>query len=154
MSRNGKLLAMLLIGLFFGTGLGYLLAAPAPPAHDHASHDHAVTHDRLTEAGDPVPALGLDLQPEPDGGLTLHMEVSNFRFAPENANGAHVPGEGHAHVYIDGDKIARAYGPWLHIAALPEHAGTLSVTLNANDHSAMAANGAPIIATADLEALR
>lgn len=154
MAQNGRLLAMLLIGLFFGTGLGYLLAAPAPQGHDHAEHDHAVTHDRLTEADAPVPTLALELRREAGGGLDLHIATTGFRFAPEAVKGAHVPGEGHAHVYIDGDKIARAYGPWLHIASIPDHARALTVTLNASDHSTLAVNGEPISATADLETVR
>ncbi len=150
MGQNGRLLAMLLIGVFFGTGLGFLLAAPMPGAHDHESHDHAVVHDRMTEAADPVPSLALSLTRDADGGANLHLRTENFRFAPEAAGGPHRPGEGHAHIYVDGEKIARAYGPWFHIVEVSDHAQSLTVTLHANDHSALALAGKPIAATADL----
>lgn len=150
MAQNRKLLFMLLIGLFFGTGLGFLLASPPAPAHDHASHDHAVMHDALTDAGTTAPSLTLHLTPEDGGGMNLHMMTENFRFAPEAVNGPHAPGEGHAHVYIDGTKIARAYGPWVHIASIPDDAQTLTVTLNANNHSTLTTGDQPITASIDL----
>ena len=53
-------------------------------------------------------------------------------------------GEGHAHVYVDGEKAARIYGPWFHLGALPPGEVTLGVTLNANDHSLLAVSGRPL----------
>ena len=145
---------MLLIGVFFGTGLGFLLAAPSNPSHDHASHDHSIMHDALIDAGDPAPTITLLLTPEDGGGANLHMMTKNFRFAPKAVNGPHQPGEGHAHIYIDGTKIDRAYSPWVHIGDIPDDAQMLTVTLNANDHSALATGDQPITATIDLSALK
>lgn len=62
------------------------------------------------------------------------------------ASGDHKPGEGHAHVYVNGAKIGRLYGPWLHLPNLPKGEVTVEVTLNANDHRPLAVNGAPITA--------
>ena len=71
-------------------------------------------------------------------GWNLHIETENFSFSPENASLAHIDGEGHAHVYINGVKLGRFYGPWVHLDDLPEGEVTVEVTLNANDHRFLA----------------
>ena len=48
-------------------------------------------------------------------------------------------------------KLARLYGEWHHLGALPADAETLSVTLNANDHSVFSVDGSVIAATLALE---
>lgn len=53
----------------------------------------------------------------------------------------HYPGEGHAHLYVDGQKIARLYGKWYHIEELSPGQHEITVTLNANDHREYAVNG-------------
>lgn len=154
-----KHLMMLIIGLFFGAGGGFLAAASTGTTldgHDHGAHvagadDHADHHDMLLPAGDgPAPTVDLELWPE-EGGWNLHIVTENFRFAPEHANGAHVPGEGHAHVYVDGVKLNRVYGPWYHLSGLPEGAQEVRVTLNANSHQVLSVDGAPVAATVTLE---
>lgn len=156
MNAKTRPILMLVIGLFFGGGLGFLLASPPPPAHDHGAHDHSVAHDRLadTDPDAPQPGVTLHLAPESATSANLHIIVENFRFAPENVNGDAVPGEGHAHVYIDGTKIARVYGPWVHLDNIPPEAQEVTVTLNANDHATLASGGKPVTATASLDILR
>ena len=39
-----------------------------------------------------------------------------------------------AHLYINGEKVARLYGPWYHIAYLEPGKNEILVTLNANNH--------------------
>lgn len=157
-----KTFVFLIIGLFFGTGLGFLVAATSGArleghdhggdgAHDHAAHDHGDgAHVSLTEAGVPGPELEITLHPDGAQSRNLHIGVTNFSFAPDAVNGAHVPGQGHAHVYVNGVKIARAYAPWFHLSALPKGEHEVRVTLNANDHSQLAVEGQPIEATAKL----
>ena len=158
-----KTFVFLIIGLFFGTGFGFLITASSGAAlkghdhaaggaaHDHAAHDHGNdAHVALTEAGTPVPALTLMLHPDGAQSRNLHIGVTNFTFAPEAVNGVHVPGQGHAHVYMDGVKLGRAYAPWYHLSALHSGAHEIRVTLNANDHSALAIDGQPVEATAKL----
>lgn len=162
-------IAMLLIGLIFGAGLGFVVAAGAGvtlAGHDHEAHgvgeiDHAAHGGGDHEAmhGTPVPlplgtnapSLAVQLTPDPVSGWNLHVETQNFAFAPEKAGAPHVPGEGHAHVYVDGEKIARLYGPWLHIAALPP-GSTVEVTLNANDHRPLSVHGHTLAAKATVPA--
>jgi hypothetical protein len=156
-------LALLLIGLVFGGGIGFVVAAGTGvtlDGHDHAADirqamptdhpgrggagDHETPHS-LT-AGADAPMVGMTLTPDPVAGWNLHVTTDNFSFAPEKAGKAHVPGEGHGHVHVDGEKIARLYGAWMHIPALPSGA-TVTVTLNANDHRPLAIGSTPISAS-------
>jgi len=156
-----KTLISLITGLVFGAGFGFLLGAttgqPAPPAdttmdaaHDHSAHDHgegAHDHSSLVEVAGPAPDLALTIHPDGAQSRNLHIGVTNFTFDPEGVNGANVPGHGHAHVYVNGIKQARAYGPWVQLYALPEGTHEIRVTLNANDHGQLAIDGDPVEAT-------
>lgn len=155
MSRS---IILLVIGLVFGAGLGFLLAAGSDlhqqdnPVHDHSAHDHGggMDHSKLTEVGSPAPRLALTLHPDGPQSRNLHLQVTGFAFAPEAVNGVHVPGQGHAHIYVNDIKLARGYAPWIHLDALPKGSHVIRVTLNANDHSQLARNGIPIEASIEL----
>ncbi|SPJ23009.1 hypothetical protein PAA8504_00812 [Palleronia abyssalis] len=146
---------MLLIGLFFGTGIGVVVAAGndlsltghdhSDPTH-HGGTDHAAMHVETVEAPDGL-GLSVEATPDPVGGYNLHLDAPNFTFAPGSASGPHVPGEGHAHVYMDGVKLGRFYGPWIHVPS----DGEVSVTLNANDHRAYTRGGKPLAAALRLD---
>ncbi len=148
-------LALLALGLIYGGSIGFTLAAANNvgfDGHDHGAgaahgatatpraHDHDTT---LDVSGPNAPTLAAGLTPDPVAGFNLHLQTANFRFAPENAGRGDRPGEGHAHVYVNGEKIARLYGPWMHIADLPPDA-TVAVTLNSNDHATLAVVGKPV----------
>lgn len=110
-------------------------------------HDHSAILE-LTAAS--APSVNLQLIPLAGGGYNVRVQALNFIFTPQNVDGAPVPNEGHAHLYIDGVKIARVYGEWFHLASLPQGARTLTVTLYANDHSAFAVDGAQISSSVSL----
>jgi len=76
----------------------------------------------------------LIVTPDEAGGWNIHVATSRFRFAPERVNQGHRPGEGHAHLYVNGRKIARLYASWFHLDSLPPGTHTLRVELNSNDH--------------------
>ncbi|MEM7732740.1 MAG: hypothetical protein AAF280_08155 [Pseudomonadota bacterium] len=159
-----KTVIFLIIGLFFGTGLGFLFAATGEmqhqgagatdrSVHDHSAHDHTATghdHSKRTDVTGPAPTIALVFHPDGPQSRNLEMQVENFAFDPEAVNEAHIEGRGHAHVYINDIKIARAYGPWIHLEALPIGTHQVRVTLNANDHSQLAVAGQPVEATATL----
>ncbi|MEC9362880.1 MAG: hypothetical protein VYC42_06620 [Pseudomonadota bacterium] len=108
-------------------------------------------HGQLELTGsDAVPALMLHAERDAASGWNLRIDARDFRFAPERANGAHVPGEGHAHLYVDGQKAARLYGPWYHLPSLGAGTHALRVTLNANDHRELALGGQVIASTLTL----
>jgi len=151
----------MIMGLLFGAGFGFLIGTtagrpalspetPPGPSHDHSAHDHGKgehDHSAITEVEGPPPDLTLAVHPDGEQSRNLHIDVTNFTFDPQGVNSVHVPGQGHAHVYINGVKQARAYGPWVHLHALPQGRHDIRVTLNANDHSQLAASGQPIEAT-------
>ncbi|TNF19408.1 MAG: hypothetical protein EP318_14700 [Rhodobacteraceae bacterium] len=148
-------IAMLLIGLVFGGGAGFVTAAGygvTLDGHDHGAHgapashaaDHA--HDTPVEIapGPDAPRLAIALTPDPMSGWNLQMTPANFRFAPEHASGGHVAGEGHAHVHVNGTKVMRAYGTWVHLDALPAGEVTVGAALFANDHRPLVVDGTPV----------
>ena len=129
-------LILFFIGIIFGTGTGVLLALPSPE-HNHASHfDPAHDHTTVTPWEGDEPAIALQLTPDgdADGSFNLFVDTKGFTFAPEHVNQASVQGEGHAHIYLNGEKIMRIYGPWVHLEGLPSGA-LLRVSLNTNDHT-------------------
>ena len=88
----------------------------------------------MIKPGPTAPAVALSVKKDAMSGWNVQVMAKNFRFAPENASGAHKSGEGHAHLYVNGKKIARMYGPWFHIGKLPAGSAKIRVTLNTNDH--------------------
>lgn len=164
MSRS---LALFAIGLIFGGGIGFVTAAGNGitfDGHDHneathhgtpaqmaemAGHDHAtMTH---IAAGPDAPGLEISVSKDPMAGWNLQVTPRNFRFAPENASAADVAGEGHAHVYINGTKLGRLYGNWMHLSDLPTGKVEVKVSLNANSHSPLMVAGTAVAASLTLD---
>ena len=129
------------------------------PIHATDTDEHAGHHDAGAEQGHGAHQHGkaISLPPGPDaptlqvavtkdkvGGWNLHIQTTSFRFAPDQVNEPHRVGEGHAHLYVNGEKVARIYGPWFHIGSLPKGRNELRVTLNANDHSELAVGDAKL----------
>lgn len=67
-------------------------------------------------------------------GYNLNVRTTAFRWAPWNASKAHRNGQGHAHLYVDGKKVTRLYGPWYFLGDLETGKHYVKVTLNGNDH--------------------
>ena len=82
---------------------------------------------------------------------TFFVSWRNFEFAPERVNQASVVTEGHAHLFINGEKITRLYGPWYYLSLLPVGEHELRVELNGNGHETLSAGGQPIEATVKIE---
>lgn len=149
-----RTIAMLVIGLIFGGGIGFVAAAGygvTLEGHDHddpAHHAAGTGHDHATPIeiaeGPQAPALTVALTRDPMSGWNLRMSPRNFRFAPENASTGHVPGEGHAHVYVNGKKVMRAYGDWVHLGVLPTGDVTVTAALYGNDHRPLVVAGTPV----------
>lgn len=160
-----RALALFAIGLIFGGGFGFLMAASQGvtlDGHDHsdpAMHGpgtaggaaHAELHDTPLEvAADEAPKVSIMLMPDPMSGYNLRVMTDGFTFVPQSVSGAHVAGEGHAHVYVNDVKLSRLYGEWMHIGALPKGDVTVSVTLNTNDHRVYAVDGRPVEASTSI----
>jgi copper(I)-binding protein len=109
--------------------------------------DHGAAEDVDRET---APSLEIDVSPDADGWV-VRLRTSGFTFAPEMVDGPHVPGTGHAHLYVSGTKIGRLFGETGRIGALPEGTHQVEVTLNTNDHRSYAVGGTPIVATATIK---
>ena len=81
-----------------------------------------------------APTVSLKVTKDELQGWNIHLNTSNFKFTPQKFGKPHVVGEGHAHLYLDGEKVARVYGSWYHLSRLMAGTHTLKVTLNANTH--------------------
>jgi hypothetical protein len=92
----------------------------------------------------------LTAEADAKAGCNFIMETTGFMWAPEHASGEPVAGEGHAHVYVDGEKQGRLYGPAFHLVLEP---GTheVRVSLNGNDHSGYAVDGQAVEASVTVE---
>lgn len=121
------------------------------PAHDHTQHKHHAMVE-LTTMGNNIakPSVELTISKDPMSGWNLHINTANYRFTPEEVNRNNVANQGHAHLYIDGYKMARIYSHWYHIKDLTPGEHIVRITLNANDHSEFAYNGEHMAATATI----
>lgn len=143
-------------GLLNGVSLRVTKPAPVADAHAHGPDAHgsdthadahaAMSHEPL-ESEIPV-FVAIAAEAEDGGGVNVRIGTRRWNWAPQNVNAAHVPGEGHAHIYVNGEKLNRVYGPYYHIPGLSPGDHEIRVTLNANSHNPLTLNGEPIEATA------
>lgn len=105
-----------------------------------SSHGHgSMSHDAI-ESEVPV-SVEIGATQEPGGGVNVYIDTENWRWAPEEVNRDHTPGAGHAHIYVDGKKINRVYGPAYHLTRLEPGMHEIRVTLNANSHNELLVDG-------------
>lgn len=103
----------------------------------------------MVPADAPKPALRIAAEAlENDWRIAVMTE--NFTFSREAADGPHVEGVGHGHLYVGGMKIGRVYGNKAMIGALPSGEHVVRVSLNTNDHRAYVVDGEPVTATATI----
>ncbi|NRQ34248.1 hypothetical protein HII36_20675, partial [Nonomuraea sp. NN258] len=132
-----------------GTDHAPATASAGTPGPPHAHGDHRTRDVPAAEA----PSVRLEVRPDSDSGWNLHLVTERFAFTPDSVGGAALPGTGHAHLYLDGKKIARLYAPWHHLPAdaVPAGPHTLTVRLSADDHTLWSVAGKPVEGTATVE---
>jgi nitrous oxide reductase accessory protein NosL len=124
-----------------------------PPAlpHDHNQHQHSDADLLNINPEAKKPEIVLSVTADAVAGWNIHIAVSNFSFTPEKVNQAmSEQPEGHAHIYVDGYKIARLYSQWYHLKPLTPGPHTIRVGLNSNDHSNLSYNGTLLEATTNI----
>ncbi len=98
-----------------------------------------------------TPKLTISLSPDSMSGYNLHLEIAQFQLeSPLNmGNAPKNTVEGHAHLYINGEKIQRVYGNDVHIPGkhFKEGMNQINVTLNNHDHKAWQKDGKEIISS-------
>lgn len=101
------------------------------------SHGHSVLN---IPDGEPIPSIIVSVNKNPMSGYNLMADFTNFKITPENVDLDHIPGEGHAHIYIDGIKLARLYGDWFFLGSLEPGTHEVEVRISSNNHSELAVN--------------
>lgn len=86
----------------------------------------------------------LEVNRDAMSGYNISIITTNFSFTPKNVNTKHAPGEGHAHIYVNGEKYARIYAPHFHIPQLAAPIKEIRVTLNANGHETFSIGNKPV----------
>ncbi|MEM9003552.1 MAG: hypothetical protein AAGE59_08510 [Cyanobacteria bacterium P01_F01_bin.86] len=115
------------------------------PHEDHGDHG---SHGALEVPTDqPVPTVAVTVTPDPVSGWNIEVQTENWAFAPERVNQDSLVNEGHAHLYLNGEKLTRLYSDWYYLPSLPPGEHTLTVGLNANRHETLMHNGEPIEAS-------
>ncbi|MEM1378189.1 MAG: hypothetical protein AAGG69_12460 [Pseudomonadota bacterium] len=140
----------IIASMFFGIWIAPAITGVGSSMMDHSAHseaDHAAHEMMQTEIDVPAasaPTVALEVTRDTMSGWNVVLDTERFTFSVDNVNGEHVPNEGHGHIYINGERYARIYGNAVHLPALPEGEVSVSVTLNANDHSIYTVDGEPI----------
>ena len=108
----------------------------------HSHEQYEVTDGEL------VPAItDLSVEKDAKSGWNVSFQTENFEFTPGNVNSDHIPGEGHAHIYVDSQKVNRLYSNNYHLGELTEGERDIRITLNTNAHSEYTVDGETINAT-------
>jgi len=118
-----------------------------PSQSVHVEHKHSpVSVDDWPD----TPSLTMTAYKDLMSGWNLHIVLSSFTFAPNRVNAAVKPGEGHGHLYINGEKVTRLYSEWYYINPLPPGRHIVTVSLNANNHGPLTLNGQTVEASVEI----
>ena len=147
--------AIQFIFLGIGLALGYVLGLyyqPSPEMdmfteNEMSSHDMTHSHGMIeVNENRPIPTVAISAMKDTKDGYNLLITTENYNFTPEAIAQDSVQREGHAHLYVNGTKVARLYGNWFHLpnSELDDGENVIQVTLNANDHRDWVVDGATI----------
>ena len=122
-------------------------SAEASHEEEHEPEEHQ--HGAQTVEAQSEMSFNIRVEPDTIKGANLFLtNVKGFTFTPENVDGDHVAGEGHAHVYVNGVKVGRLYGDAMKLEQMAEGENTVRVALNSNNHAEYTWNGKKVEATA------
>jgi hypothetical protein len=100
----------------------------------------------------PLPTISIEVTKDHKEGYNLFLDVANHTFKPQEASHEQKPGEGHAHLYIDGKKITRLYSTAYYLGnSFTKGDHVIQVALSTNNHRELQEHGQPIKATAILK---
>lgn len=154
--NNSNLILSVVAAVLVALPVGYIIGDSSSNngSQDHSHSDEvsasetAHAHEMLNVESSSAPEIStLDVEPDSKSGWNIHFTTKNFKFAPEKAGKKHVVGEGHAHLYIDGEKITRLYSNNYYLGDLSEGEHEIKITLNTNDHKEYAVSGETVEST-------
>ena len=125
---------------------GMDMSAMNPEGLPMGVHNHPM---REIDQSLPIPAVSLNHTKDKKGNYAIELVLENFTFEPTLVDQGAVPNEGHAHIYVNDEKISRLYDNWFYLDKkhLSEVVNTVEVTLNGNDQSEWAIDGSHIQST-------
>ena len=127
------------------------ISAPNDPNAAHREMMASSTMNmKLLDEDQEVPTAELNVVQSPDGTWAVTLDVAHFTFDPDAEEPIHVPGHGHAHLYLNGIKLQRMFGPNASIGALPAGDFVVQVSLNTNDHRPYRNDAGPVEAVANI----
>lgn len=144
----------IVLSLLVGIGIGYFAFAQL----DSSDEDTMKTSSSMQESSMakksmhkevevdpalPIPTVSVSATRDSMDGYNLKIDVTNFSFTPENVGKENEPNTGHAHIYINDEKLGRVYGDWFYLPSkyLEEGENKIMISLNGNDHSDWMVNG-------------
>jgi hypothetical protein len=138
-----RIVSFIIIFSFVSTMLYFHNQNSHYQASEHESHHgHKMVN---IPAGIQAPSIDGKVEQDLSGSWLLKIETEHFTFAPEKAGADQVSyDEGHAHLYLDGEKVNRLYGNYYNLGELKEGTHEIKVTLNANNHDILAVGGQEI----------
>lgn len=105
---------------------------------------NAMSHEKVVLTSESLsPSVVIHAKKDLVGGWNLHFEVTNFKFTPQKVGLEDIMNEGHAHLYVNGVKVARVYSEWFHLS-LPKGENKIRVSLNTNGHKDYYINEKPV----------
>lgn len=119
----------------------HVFAAGKMEDDDHSGehgHNGTATETLVSEA--PV-GVSITAEVDAQGAVDVEIDVEGMRFAPESVDQEHTAGAGHAHIYVDGEKLGRVFESSYRIENLPPGDHDIRVSLNTNDHRELVYDG-------------
>ncbi|MFF4834292.1 hypothetical protein [Streptomyces sp. NPDC001315] len=101
-----------------------------------------------------APRVGIEVEPDDDGGWDVRLTVRDFRFSPAGTRPAAVPGHGVALLFVDERPVAVLRGARHRLAAgyLPHGTHQVTARLYADDDTVWAVDGKPVESAAAITA--
>lgn len=91
-------------------------------------------------------SLDVSVNEDMISGYNVLINATGFEFTPESVNSYHALAKGHAHVYINGVKVDRAYSKYYYLYDIPrQEKFNLTITLQSNDHRTYYKKGKPVM---------
>ncbi len=103
-------------------------------------------------SGAEIPQVELIVSRDDTGAYILHVGATNFQFTPENLGTATTEGTGHAHLFVNGEEVARLYSPWYDLGELEPGQYQFTVVLDGNDHTPFTVGGEYVMGELDFTA--
>ena len=124
--------------------LGLVTLVPTPVLATKEIHQHKA----LEIAADiPVPEIELSVFRDETDGINLHINTNKYELNSPNAayQGKYL--SGHAHLFVNGTKVQRVYGSYVHLPKSLFKGGVnqIAVSLNSHQHENYTKKGQNIV---------